>query len=210
MWTLRLFLIIVGLVFLVWLFFYTRRHPPRKRRREADGGQGMGSTSADGVPAPEQDSAAAGDRSPASIPATPVGDASARERLFVLVLRFPGNGVDAERVIQALKRTGLQPGEQQIYHRIGTDGVLLYRVADLFEPGILYPLAPEARLRGLTFFSRAEPGADASMRVDHMLGGIRQCAGYLGGRIEDGSHCLLTAARELQLKLQAAGATHEE
>lgn len=209
MWTLRLFLIIVGLVFLVWLFLYTRRHPPRKRRREAGSGQGTESASADEPPAPEQDLKATGSHSPTDVSTAPAGDTHTLERLFVLVLRFPGDGVDAEQIIPALKRTGLQPGEQQIYQRIETDGMLLYNVADLFEPGTLCSLSSEARLQGLTFFFRAEPGAETSMRLDRMLGGIRQCAGYLGGRIEDDSHCLLTAARELQIKLQAAGAAHE-
>jgi FtsZ-interacting cell division protein ZipA len=123
-----------------------------------------------------------------------------------VTVRLAEAGIPTGTVIEMLARLGFTPGEHQIYHRVDSDGTLLYSVADLFEPGILHPLPEDSRLRGLAFFFAAQPGAEAVARLDRMLGAVHECAERLGGHIEDHEHHPLTAARELELKLAAAGA----
>lgn len=213
MWLLRLILIVLGVAFIAGVYWYTRRHPPRA---EADEGRIEPSFAPERVPptmnAEAAEAAAPGAgadaAAPESGPAGPAPPASADPGtdIFTLTLRLPGEGAPAAQVLETLARLDFAPGEQQIYHRTGPDGAPLCSAADLFEPGILHPLPEDARLRGLVFFFRASPGPEASGRLDRMLGAARECARRLQGRVEDGSHRPLTAARELELKLAAAGA----
>lgn len=217
MWILRLVLIVLGVVFIIGVYWYTRRHPPRRKVGESRIEPAFiperavmpeAETVTEAAGAPER---AAMDRPVADPTRTTDRSAvhargAAGEELFALALRLPGEGMPAATVLKTLERLAFEPGERQIYHRPGADGAPLYSVADLFEPGILHPLPEAATLRGLVFFFAAAPGPEASGRFDRMLGAARECAERFGARIEDGSHRPLTAARELELKLAAAGA----
>lgn len=221
MWILRLVLIVAGIAFVAAVYWYTRRHPPRKEtdthRIEpsfTSGASGSASTPTDATAKrlqPVADAAAQADFTSgagvdlprASSPAAPSPSGAA---VFTLALRLSGEGARVASVVQALERLEFEAGEQQIYHRRGPDGAPLYSAANLFEPGLLHPLSEDTVLRGLVFFFQAAPGLEASSRFDRMLGAARECARHLGGRLEDGNHRPLTAARELELKLAAAGA----
>lgn len=219
---LRIVLILLGIAFLVGVYLYTRRHPPR--RDNADGQRveptltepprppsteaGTSTTEPEPAPVleqmPERQEVSSG--SPAASRAP--GDVHSRPRgsIFSLALRLPGDGVSAQSVLRTLERLEFTPGDNHVYHRLGGEGEPLFTAANLFEPGVLHPLPDDAVLRGLVFFFQATPGAEASGRFDRMLGAARECAERFGGRVEDGSHRPLTAARELELKLAAAGA----
>lgn len=219
MWTLRLVLIALGIAFVAGLYFYTRRHPPGRRAgrgelRDPAGtalrarepieprvtlGQGpaVPEPSAPQFPQPPFDPVPDETRRP---PRTE----SAEAKLFALAVRLPGEGAPAGSVSQALIRLGCVPGEG-IYRYAPDGGEALYCVASLFEPGILDPLPPETQLRGLVFFFEAPPGREAGARFQRMLGAVRECAGQLHGRVEDQAHRPLTAARELEIRLAAAG-----
>lgn len=219
MWTLRLVLIALGIAFVAGLYFYTRRHPPRRRTGRGElhdpAATALGArepieprvTLGQGPPAPEPSAprfphspfepAPDGTKAP---PRAETGEA----KLFALAVRLPGEGTPAGSVSQALIRLGCRSGEG-IYRYAPGGGEALYCVANLFEPGILEPLPPETRLRGLVFFFEAAPGREAGARFQRMLGAVRECAGQLHGRVEDHAHRPLTAARELEIRLAADG-----
>ncbi len=223
MWILRLILILLGIAFILGVYFYTRRNPPRARRAQSVRNessltmQGQ-SASADvrtepyvstpdeiatPFPAaePEPEMSAAPEETPSESP---------REHIFSLILRLPREGVEADRLLHHLKRLGLVLNEQHIYHRVEPGGELVFSVANLFEPGTLHPLPPDALLQGLNFFFIGVPSPATSARFDRMLGTAYECARSFGGQLEDAQHRRLTAARELELKLSAAGATAYE
>jgi len=128
------------------------------------------------------------------------------ETVFSLALRLPGEGVPAERLVHELQRLGLSLDDRHIYSQPGENGEFVFSVANLFEPGVLDPLPPDARLQGLSFFFMAVPSPSTGSRLDRMLGTAYECARLLGGQLEDMNHRPLTAARELELKMAAAGA----
>ncbi len=221
---LRIVLIILGIAFIAGVYFYTRRHPPsghdKQSRAEPSLNPGIAG-SPDAQASRSQPTAAEVGREwrPPALPDVPavqlgagsdVGESASepagREEIFSLALRLPDDGVPAQSLLRMLERLQLIPNEQQIYHRPGPEGESLFSAANLFEPGVLQPLGEDERLRGLVFFFQATPGADASMRFDRMLGAARECAQRFGGQVQDGAHRPLTAARELELKLAAAGA----
>lgn len=223
MWILRLFLILLGIAFIAGVYFYTRRNPPRARRAQsarnepsltlqeppvaADGRTEPYVSTPDEIapplpvakPEPEVPEAAVETRSESS-----------RENIFSLTLRLPREGVEAARLLHHLKRLGLVLNEQHIYHRVEPGGELVFSVANLFEPGTLHPLPPDALLQGLNFFFIGVPSPATSARFDRMLGTAYECARGFGGQLEDAQHRRLTAARELELKLSAAGSTAYE
>ncbi|MGH8273735.1 MAG: cell division protein ZipA C-terminal FtsZ-binding domain-containing protein [Gammaproteobacteria bacterium] len=218
MWTLRIILIVIGLLCLVGLYFYTRRHPPRGRQRPGRGGD---------EPAPriEPDWSALDSSTPEPYvrqkgdepPRAPSGEAEVKpaaeslsqsppvEKIFTLSVKLPDEGVPATEAFGVLKHLGCTPGADGIYHCFNTSRRSLYSVADLFEPGALDPPSAEY-LRGLVFFFAAPPGPDTATLFDRMLGAARECAHSLGGSVRDAGHHPLTAARELELKLAATHA----
>lgn len=221
MWTLRFILIALGIAFVAGLYFYTRRHPPKRRT----GGDQLRDPAGSALPAREQLEPrltllpATDDPEPASRPAmapsrsrgdlrqaaksSPV-PAVADAKLFSLAVRLPGEGLSAASVTRTLARLGCVPGHG-IYRYAPGEGEALYSIANLFEPGVLDPLSPEVRLRGLVFFFLAPPGRETGARFQRMLGAVHECAGQLEGLIEDHAHRPLTAARELEIRLAAAG-----
>jgi len=136
-------------------------------------------------------------------------DEVAREVIFSLTLRLPREGVEASRLLHHLERLGLVLSEQHIYHRVEADGKVAFSVANLFEPGTLHPLPPDSLVQGLNFFFMDVPCAATSSRFERMLGMAYECARAFNGHIEDDQHRPLTAARELDLKLRAAGARND-
>lgn len=231
MWFLRLILILLGIAFIVGVYVYTRRHPPRRDRERPERSEpslGLRPIEAETprrekppVSMPGQtagQSFATAPASPASeIPADPAEtgaksagegkrEKTSRAAIFSLTLRLPREGVEASRLLKQLERLGLVLNEQHIYHRVEADGQTVFSVANLFEPGTLDPLPPDVLLQGLNFFFMGVPSAETSGRFERMLGMAYECARAFNGRLEDAQHRPLTAARELELKLQAAGA----
>lgn len=222
MWILRLILIVLGIAFIVGVYLYTRRHPPRARHTQpvrnepsltlheasdvAETGTGRHAPAPDAITSP-----IAAPKPESVVPAAPVEprSESPRERIFSLTLRLPRDGVEAARLLHQLERLGLVLNDQHIYHRIDADGEPVFSVANLFEPGTLHPLPPDALLQGLNFFFMGVPSAATSARFDRMLGTAYECARSFGGVLEDAQHRPLTAARELELKLSAAGARND-
>ncbi|MGH8427019.1 MAG: cell division protein ZipA C-terminal FtsZ-binding domain-containing protein [Gammaproteobacteria bacterium] len=205
MWILYLILIALGVALVIGIYFYTRSHPPDEpfardeysTALEEAGSRDELSLTRRRAPVPYERNAMWPDK-PAA--------AQNGSKIFTVTVRLAEAGIPTATVIETLARLGFTPGEHQIYHRIDSDGTPLYSVADLFEPGILHPLPEDSHLRGLAFFFAAQPGAAAVARLDRMLGAVHECAERLGGHIEDREHHPLTAARELELKLTAAGA----
>jgi FtsZ-interacting cell division protein ZipA len=219
MWILRLILILLGIAFIVGVYLYTRRHPPRPRRtRQARSEPSIALQEVQSVAEIQTESSAP---IPDSL-LTPVSDPGLEPRtsavsiadppendqtnIFSLILRLPREGVEAVRLLRQLERLGLVLNDQHIYHRIETDGESAFSVANLFEPGTLYPLSPDALLQGLNFFFMGVPSSATSVRFDRMLGTAYECVRSFGGQLEDAQHHPLTAARELELKLSAVGA----
>lgn len=219
MWILRLILILLGVAFIVGVYFYTRRHPPRARQahsvrtepsltlQDTSAADDVRAASPEHIPEDVSTPVSASEPTP-DVPATPETNRpeSSRENIFSLILRLPREGVEAARLLRQLERLGLVLNDQHIYHRVEPDGEPVFNVANLFEPGTLHPLPPDALLQGLNFFFIGAPSAATSARFDRMLGTAYECARRFGGQLEDAQHRRLTAARELELKLSAAGA----
>lgn len=219
MWTLRLILIALGVLFIIGLYLYTRRQQAERRRRGLQGGQGLGEPGTRVEPkwSRRPDGSDVPVTVPSAVPETPpvrnsrpAGEKTApktegEEKIFTLAVRLSDDGVAAETVTRTLARLGCKPGIGQIYHCLDAGGQLLYSVANLFEPGVLDPLPAETPLRGLVFFFTVRPGTNATLPFGRMLGAAREAAERLGGRVQDDNHRPLTAARELELKLAAEG-----
>lgn len=229
MWGLRLILILAGIAFVAGVYFYTLRHPPRSRRQEPSR-RAEPTVSIDApqrpvtrpVEAPQRTASARNDPSSERRPTPSEPGTTARkeydnrpeekpateseEKVFFIGLRLPGEGVPAAKVLRDLERLGLTLDDRQIYQQAGSGSEPVFSVANLFEPGVLALLAPDARLRGLSFFFMAQPSTATGSRFDRMLGAAQECARAWGGQLEDTSHRPLTAARELELKLTAVGA----
>jgi FtsZ-interacting cell division protein ZipA len=217
MWILRIILILVGIACLAGLYFYMRKHPPRR-------GEKAGTVSriepewrmpSDDRHLPVGDGAKAVEKAqvletPEEHDATPMPDEAPRKtssepaRICMLAVKFPDAGVETEAVLRALKRLGCTPSRDGVYQAFNRDGQTLYNVANLFEPGLLDPPPAAERLRGLALFFADRAERDDTDAFDRMLGAARDLTATLGGVVQDDKHRRLTAARELELKLATA------
>lgn len=218
MWTLRIILILVGIACIAGLYFYMRKHPPRRgeegeaasriepewrmpsddRHLPADSdAHTMRKTEPAGAPREQDDTPAPREEASGEAPGEP-------DRLCMLAVRFPDSGIETGAVLRALNRLGCTPSRDGVYQAVNHDRQTLYNVANLFEPGLLDPPPAAERLQGLAFFFAGRTERDDTDAFDHMLGAARDLVATLGGVVQDDKHRPLTAARELELKLAAS------
>lgn len=209
---LRLILIVFGIGFLLWLYRYMRSHPkevddkhsPTDSRSESM----LSDTGEDMRESTTSESAPQRDRSDLLDPVreSRVKD-DRQQRILSLSLRFSDEGLELGDLKKNLEKVGITLGTDSIYHHVNASGKVSFSVANLYEPGYLSPLPLDTIIYGVVLFFRDYPGEQASDRLDRMLGSAHELAQLVGGRLEDSSHHPLTAARTLQLKMVASGAT---
>lgn len=208
---LRLILIVIGLGFLLWLYRYTKKHPKESSERQASTAWDPKSISSEldikVDDSTSQPVAENGLRNLSDRFEQPQSQGDRQGCVLSVSLRFPDGGIDLMAMEDNLSKLGLTLGTDRVYHHVDAAGETAFSVANLYEPGYLSPLPPETAIHGLVFFFSDSPGEKATGRLDRMLGSAHELAHVLDGRLEDSSHHPLTAARTLQLKMRASGAT---
>lgn len=95
----------------------------------------------------------------------------------------------------AVKETGLQAGEMQVYHRYTSDGTqrVTFNMASMVEPGI-FPLKAmqEFTTPGLALFAQLPGPGDSLAIFSDMLFTAQRLATKLDGELQDETHSALT------------------
>ena len=98
-------------------------------------------------------------------------------------------------ILDAVRETGLQAGEMQIYHRYTGDGShkVVFNMASMVEPGV-FPLKAMQTFTtpGLTLFAQLPGPGDSLSIFSDMLYTAERLAVLLGGALQDESHSTLT------------------
>lgn len=202
MWELRLILILLGVVFIAAVYFFSRQKKSRSRdfRRDAPslGDAQLTRASFDAGPAPLISRTPAREITdePGMAGAESGGGRNSRQLILALHVAAHGHASFAgEGVLAALQFAGLRYGRYQAFHRLVKDDAdqSVFSVANMVEPGVLDPGAlPQMQIPGLTLFLLLPGPQDGVAACADMLATARLLARRLGGEVLDESHSTLT------------------
>jgi cell division protein ZipA len=223
---LRLIILLIGLVFLAAVYFFSRRQELAKREREralrqtpnmedlpeihVDETLHAGHEQelrADAMP--DDATAASPARAAARIERRKPRERTPQEsdRLIVLLHvvpasdgEFPGAATQA-----ALERAGLRFGRYKIFHHLPDSGASqpLFSAANIVEPGSFErDRLIDSTVPGLSFFMILPGPRDGLEMFTKLLGAARQVTSALSGKLEDELHGSLTPQRIQQLREQ--------
>lgn len=194
---LRLILLIIGVLIIAGVFFFSRS--PAKPRHQNSSGSPLRERTEPVLPASmEALDQPAGSKDPA-LGETEAGNVSddSRQKIIVLhILPTTGPAFDGRHLLEALQAEGLEYGTYDIFHygsqtRRGTN---LFSIANMMEPGDFDLQAlPEQNISGLAVFSVLPVKKVNSVDVfAEMLAVSRRIAERLGGEVTDESRSTLT------------------
>ncbi len=110
-----------------------------------------------------------------------------------------GESFDGDRAMKALRETGLQHGDMNIYHHYGVgqmqDRTPLFSLASMFEPGSFDPhhLLDSLSTRGYVLFMRADGQHDDRASLELMLNTAERLAHELDAQVLDRTRKPLTS-----------------
>ncbi len=103
----------------------------------------------------------------------------------------------------------LQHGKFNIYHRLDEQGLALFSVASMVEPGTFDPYAmSDKQFPGVTLFMQLPGPHDGAAMFDHMLGCAHNLAALLNGVLQDERGVLLTPQRAARIREDIADLQH--
>lgn len=218
--TLRLILIVAGVLLLVGLYRWERRRsrtdddesfddedrdgdklePLLGAWQEGAEGKSGGEAGQDGVPEqPELE---------LEPPLSALEEIAPEGPKSPLILSFHIMAIkgtfDGEAIVHAASRCGIGPGEMDIFHRYSDPESArspLFSMANTVKPGT-FPFGAMAEFEspGLTLFSQAEGASGDPARLEAMLETAHCLADELNAEIRDGARTLLTPEVEERLR----------
>lgn len=216
--TLRILLLILGIGFLIALFFWELRRaarvpghgrgttaPPGKHKREPNLGIGHGEEHAPSARVGAQQ----------QLRSKPLSEADLRDLNGILTNTHAGllaqvflvarNGfMSGAAILAAANRHRMFPGRKEIFHRIDEERDpprTLFSMANLVQPGS-FPLKPNPceamnafTTRGIALFTIVRGEPDDIEALDAMLAATKSLARELSAEIEDGQRQPITVKR---------------
>ncbi len=209
---LRWLLLILGVLVVVGVYFYSRREARKKDEEESferreptlDGDDGFDET-AEPAPEPALEGPLEGDEAPIEEPSDPSTDTSDSPQKIVtlrLVAReksaFPG-----DELILSLRGIGMRHGKFGIFHRIDgdDDDRTIFSAASLVEPGS-FDLAniKEQEIPGISLFLVLPGPIDGVEAFDMMMEASRTLAQSLDADLLDETGSTLSIQRERYMR----------
>lgn len=155
--------------------------------------------------------AAAADAAPATPPAPepraapiPAPRPPVAEKIVTLrVAAPPLERFEGGTLVRALEAGGLEHGKFSIFHKIAPDGLTLFSVASLVEPGT-FDLATIGgrRFPGVSLFAVLLSDGDAGAVLEEMVATARTLANGLHGIVQDERGAPLNAQRLAELRAE--------
>jgi len=139
------------------------------------------------------------------VPPPPAPRAVAEKIIAVRVSAPPLERFEGRSLITALRTAGLEHGKFSIFHKLTADGLTLFSVASLVEPGTFELDAVDGRrFPGVSFFAVLQDPAIATTTIEDMLGTARGLASALHGTLQDERGAPLSPQRLTDLRADVA------
>ena len=140
-------------------------------------------------------------------------DAEDIRDVVVLSVLTGSEKIKGQELLEFLMENGMSFGEMEIFHRLDSQGKVLFSLADAVEPGT-FNLSDidESEIPGITMFMRIDEANQAEKIFNDMLALARKVAEKFSAQIFDGTRSALTQQtighirqniREMKLKEMA-------
>jgi cell division protein ZipA len=119
-----------------------------------------------------------------------------RRKILSLRIAMAPQRVEGAKLLESLLAEFLQHGKYSIFHRLHTDGSIVFSVASMVEPGTFdLDKMSEAHFPGITMFTQL-PGPMPGMHaLNEMIACARRLQANLGGTLQDERGVPLTVHR---------------
>jgi len=119
-----------------------------------------------------------------------------RRKILSLRIAMAPQRVEGARLLEGLLAESLQHGKYSVFHRLHTDGNIVFSVASMIEPGTfdLEKMA-EAQYPGITMFTQLPGPVPGMHALNEMIACARRLQANLGGTLQDERGVPLTVHR---------------
>jgi cell division protein ZipA len=145
--------------------------------------------------------AAAEDATNDAAPTLSSGDTPAprrieRRKILSLRLATAPHKLEGARLLQLFETEGLQHGKYGVYHRLHEDGLSIFSVASMIEPGTFEPeKMPQSQYPGITLFAQLPGPVPGMHALNELVACARRLQQNLGGTLQDERGVPLTVHR---------------
>ena len=130
-------------------------------------------------------------------------------KIVVLRLSSGAQRFDGAKLRERFDDERLQYGKYDIYHRVDEQGLTLFSVASMVEPGTFDPPAmPATQFPGVTLFMQLPGPHEGAAAYDQMLGCARNLEEALGGMLQDERGAELTPLRAERIREEIVDFQH--
>jgi cell division protein ZipA len=119
-----------------------------------------------------------------------------RRKILSLRIAMAPQRVEGAKLLEALLAESLQHGKYSIFHRLHTDGSIVFSVASMIEPGTFdLDKIAEAQYPGITMFTQLPGPVPGMHALNEMIACARRLQANVGGTLQDERGVPLTVHR---------------
>ena len=127
---------------------------------------------------------------------TPAPRRSERRKILALRLAASPHRMEGSRLLEVFGAENLQHGKYGIYHRLHDDGVSMFSVASMVEPGTFEPeKMAQTQYSGITMFAQLPGPVPGMHALNELVACARRLQQSLGGTLQDDRGVPLTVHR---------------
>jgi cell division protein ZipA len=127
---------------------------------------------------------------------TPAPRRTERRKILSLRLAASPHRLEGARLLQLFETESLQHGKYGVYHRMHTDGVSIFSVASMVEPGTFDPeKMAQTQYSGITLFAQLPGPVPGMHALNELVACARRLQQSLGGTLQDERGVPLTVHR---------------
>jgi cell division protein ZipA len=127
---------------------------------------------------------------------TPAPRRSERRKILALRLAASPHRMEGSRLLEVFGAENLQHGKYGIYHRLHDDGVSIFSVASMVEPGTFEPeKMAQTQYSGITMFAQLPGPVPGMHALNELVACARRLHQFLGGTLQDDRGVPLTVHR---------------
>jgi cell division protein ZipA len=124
-----------------------------------------------------------------------------RRKILALRLAASPHRIEGARLSAALEAEALQHGKYAVYHRLHEDGLSIFSVASIVEPGTFDPeTMAQTQYPGITLFAQLPGPVPGMHALNELVACARRLQQTLGGTLQDDRGVPLTVHRIERLR----------
>lgn len=132
---------------------------------------------------------------------TPAPRRIERRKILALRLAAAPQRLEGAKLLEALQTESLQYGKYSVFHRLHDDGVSIFSIASMVEPGTFdLEKMPQTQFPGITLFAQLPGPVPGMHALNELVACARRLQQTLGGTLQDDRGVPLTVHRVERLR----------